>query len=258
MIGVSQLINLTCRIGGPRFAHDIYLRRIERWHNFEPEYFLLDHLVDPQRGAVDVGANEGVYAGRLSQLCPQVHCFEPIPWFAARLQQCLRPNVIVHEAAASDHSGQGDLRIPYRGEVEMHGTSTVEASNPLSDSTHTRVVPCKLVRLDEAIEEPIGFMKIDVEGHELAVLRGATGILTRDRPVLLVESEKRHNAAAPKSIFAFVAGLGYEGFFLQDGRLYALSAFSVAMHQDPANRSGGTRKVGMYVNNFIFIPGSPR
>lgn len=256
MIGISQLLDLACRVGGPRFAHDIRLRRLERWRNFELEYFLLDHLVDPQRAAIDVGANEGIYAGRLSQLCSRVHCFEPIPWFAKRLRECLRPAVAtVHEAAASDHNGQGELRIPYCGEVEMHGTSTIEPGNPLSESTHARAVPCRLVRLDDTVVEPVGFIKVDVEGHEFAVLEGAKQIISRDRPILLIESEKRHNQTAPENIFAFAAELGYAGFFLEHGRLWALSAFSAATHQNPQNLAGGTRKTGIYVNNFIFVPG---
>jgi FkbM family methyltransferase len=256
MIIVSQLIDLACRIGGPRFAHEILLRRLERWRTFESEYFLLDHLVDPQRAAVDVGANEGIYTGRLAQLCPLVHCFEPIPWLAADLRVKLRPSVIVHEAAASNRTGSGELRIPYRDEIEMHGTSTIEPSNPLDDSTHVKVVPCRLETLDTAVREPVGLIKIDVEGHELAVLQGAVELIRRDRPVLLVETEKRHSPDAPESIFAFLGSLGYCGCFLQDERPWALSAFKPQQHQSPANLAGGTHKIGTYINNFIFIPGA--
>lgn len=117
----SKFIDFACKVSGPRFAHEVYLRRLERWRIFELEYFLLNLLADPSRTAIDVGANEGIYAGRLSQLCSSVHCFEPNPWVAARLRAKLRPSVTVHEAAASSRSGIGELRIPYIGEVEMHG-----------------------------------------------------------------------------------------------------------------------------------------
>src|SRR5450631_4116169 len=116
MIIVSQLIALACRIGGPRFAHRVYLRRLERWKTFEPEYFLLDHFVDPDRVAIDVGANEGVYAGRLSQLCGKVHCFEPIPWFTDDLRKKLDRSVTVHQIALSNKDGHGELRIPYHND----------------------------------------------------------------------------------------------------------------------------------------------
>lgn len=255
MIIVSQLIDLACWIGGPRFAYEMELRRLQRWQNFEPEYYLLDHFVDPRRVAIDVGANEGYYSGRLSQLCAQVHCFEPIPWMADNLRRRLRPSVRVHQLAVSDHNGEGVLRVPYRGAVEMHGTSTIEPGNPLREATHTEEVPCRLVRLDDVIDEHVGFIKVDVEGHELAVLQGAAALIAKDRPVLLVESEKRHNAAAPESVFEFLRELGYTGLFVEEGRLRLLSHFRFADHQRPDNLADGTRKVGVYVNNFVFLPG---
>jgi FkbM family methyltransferase len=261
MIILSQLISLACRIGGPVFAHQIYLRQLQRWRTFEPEFYVLDLLVDPQRIAVDAGANEGIYAGRMAQLAPKVHCFEPIPWFAAALRQKLRRSVVVHEIALSNRSGTGELRIPYRENVELHGTTTLELDNPLPGSTHIRLVPCLVRSLDSCIDEPVGFIKIDVEGHELAVLEGAQRILTRDCPTLLVESERRHNLTAPESVFEFLQGLGYVGAFLKEGRLQSLSSFDSKVDQAPENvpdiHSNKTAKEraqtsGPYVNNFIF------
>ena len=251
MFVVSQAVGLACRLGGPRFAHSVYLRQLERWRSFEPEYYLLDHLVDPRRAAVDVGANEGIYAGRMAQLCRRVHCFEPIPWFAEALRRKLDPSITVHECALSNRKGSGELRIPYADDVEMHCTSTLEAANPLSGSNRVRTVPCTLERLDDVVSEPVGFIKIDVEGHEGAVLQGAAELIGRDRPVLLVESERRHNAAAPDDVFAFMRDMGYAGFFLQEGRPRGLDAFSVEACQQVENLP---KRDGSYVNNFIFTP----
>jgi FkbM family methyltransferase len=253
MILVSQVIDLASRLGGPRFAHDLFLRRLARWGTYEPEYYLLDHLVDPARAAIDIGANEGIYAGRMAQLCARVHCFEPIPWFAVALRKKLPPSVVVHECALSNRTGSGELRIPYNNDVEMHGTATLETENPLPGSTHVKPVPCRLERLDDVIAEPVGFMKIDVEGHELAILEGAERILRAHRPVLLVESETRHNRAAPQSIFDFLTGLGYVGFFQKQHRLHGISAFDPATDQRPENIRS---EANAYVNNFIFVPGA--
>jgi FkbM family methyltransferase len=208
-----------------------------------------------------VGANEGIYAGRMAQLTSKVHCFEPIPWFAEALRQKLSRSIVVHEIALSNRSGTGDLRIPYRDNVELHGTTTLEPGNPLPGSTHVRVVPCILRPLDSCIDQPVGFIKIDVEGHELAVLEGAQRILARDCPTLLVESERRHNFTAPESVFEFLQGLGYAGAFLKEGRIQPLSLFDSKVDQAPENvpdiHSSKTaeerrRTSGPYVNNFIF------
>lgn len=251
MIIASQLVDLACRIGGPRFAHRVYLRRLERWHNYEPEYYLLDHLVDPARAAIDVGANEGIYTGRLSQLSSRVHCFEPIPHFADALHRKLDISVSIHQCALSNRKGEAELRIPFCDETEMHGTSTLEEQNPLPGSTHVKRISCALERLDDMVSEPVGFIKIDVEGHEAAVLEGAGRILREDKPTLLIESEQRHNASAPQNVFQHFAAFGYTGLFLRNRQLCGLSSFRQDVDQRPENALQPGRP---YINNFIFLP----
>jgi FkbM family methyltransferase len=261
MIFVSQIIDLACAIGGPRFAFNVHLRRLERYRTFEPEYYLLDHLVDPGRSALDIGANEGFYAGRLAQLTKSVHCFEPIPRFAAGIRSKLDSSVVVHQCAASNRSGTAEIRVPYRGDTEFHGNSTLEQGNLLSGSTHIKLVPCNLVRLDDVVTEPVGFIKIDVEGHEIAVLEGAQRLLNEHKPILLIESERRHNAEAPESVFRFLQDRGYMGIFLERHRIKGLAAFRVETHQrlkylGTENTLGRARVDAgdVYVCNFIFLP----
>ena len=260
MLIVSQFVDLLARAGGPRVAHQILLRRLERWRTYEAEYYMLDRLVDRRRTAVDVGGNIGVFSGRLAQLCPRVLCFEPIPWFAAALRAKLSARVIVNEIALSDHEGWAELRIPYAGDVENHGNSTMEAANTLHEATRVKRVGCAVNLLDNVVDEPVGFIKIDVEGHELAVLRGATRTLTRYQPTLLIESEKRHNSAAPEAIFRFMAELGFSGEFLDEGTLKPVAAFRPDVHQqEDALRTRmreGPLSTCRYVNNFIFRPTS--
>jgi hypothetical protein len=58
---------------------------------------------------------------------------------------------------------------------------------------------------------PVGFIKIDVEGHELSVIKGATALIRRDSPIILVELEDRHRPDAMRSFSSFLGGLGYGG-----------------------------------------------
>jgi hypothetical protein len=141
------------------------------------------------------------------------------------------------------------------GDVEMHGTSTIAKENLLEGATKIQSHRCQIRSLDDTIIEPVGFIKIDVEGHELEVLQGSVGILEKDRPVLLIESEHRHHSGAPKNIFEFMSGYGYAGLFLEDDKLRSISAFNMKFHQNPAAMADGVRKIGLYVNNFIFVPG---
>lgn len=245
----STFLDLAARLAGPKALLKLDLWRTARWRNFEPEFYLLEFLVDRRRAAVDVGANEGIYAARFSQLCRRVHCFEPIPWFAARLKRTLGDRVVVHETALSNTAGEAWLRVPYDGETELDGLSTLEAGNPLREATHTRILSCRTEKLDDAVQEPIGFVKIDVEGHELAVLEGAVETIARDMPVFLVESERRHNPRAPEAVFDFFVRHGYSGLFCCNGRWFNTEAFTLPVHQTTDNL--GKNK---YANNFLFFP----
>lgn len=226
MFLISSLIDAAARMSGPLNRHRLHLARMARWGKGEPEWHLLDHLVDPARAAVDVGANVGLYAGRLAQLCPQVHAFEPIPWLADDLAAKLPDNVRLHRLALSNATGTATLRIPTRSGIEEHGLATLEKRNALAGLDSVRTIHCALGRLDDVIDDPVGFVKIDVEGHELAVLQGATRILREHRPVLLIESEARHHPDAPGNVFALLQDEGFAGFFLAGGRLRGLGAFA--------------------------------
>lgn len=218
----------------------------------EDEWYLLPWLVDPDRAALDVGAHYGSYAGRLARLARRLHCFEPFPAMADRLRHRLPPWAVVHCAAASDRAGTAELFIPLRpdGTPAVAGASLAAENVQLHNRRGLRV-PCSLVRLDEIVTEAVGFIKIDVEGYELAVLRGAARILEIDRPILLIESVRFLNPAAPLHIFEFLRPLGYNGLFLYRGRLHGLDSFVPEIHQSVGPTGAPSPD---YVWNFIFIP----
>jgi len=235
---LSPLVDAAIRLAPAPLAFRLELRRLRRWKTMEPEWLLLDSLVDPQRAAVDVGASRGLYAGRLAELCPWVHGVEPQPRLVAELRRKLPRNTTIHAVALSDQPGEAVLRIP-----PDDGRASLEPHNAVAGDRLT--VP--VARLDELVEQPVGFMKIDVEGHELAVLRGAERILRADRPVLLIESEALHHPAAPFNLFEHLGERGYAGWFLWQGERLAVERFVLDIHQrldcNPA-----------YANNFVFEP----
>jgi hypothetical protein len=100
-------------------------------------------------------------------------------------------------------------------------------------------------------------IKIDVEGHELAVLEGAHHTLIRDQPHLLIECEDRHRADAIQSVRDFLAKYGYVGYFYHQKRLHPISKFQPSL-QNPdvlADFGPKSRAEIVYVNNFLFIHG---
>lgn len=139
------------------------------------------------------------------------------------------------------------------------GRSTIDDNNVLGDANGDAVQSIDVLakRLDDLELDDVGFVKIDVEGHELAVLRGATETLTRNRPAVLVEAEERHHRNAVGAITELLNGLNYQGYFdIGDIRL-PIEKFDAAAHQNPANigdRKDNWASDGMYINNFVFVP----
>jgi FkbM family methyltransferase len=140
----------------------------------------------PQGGvAIDVGANLGEWAVPLAQAVGphgKVFCSEPNPTIAAALAQTLRINNLGHAevwpVAISDSNDQGYLAI----DSADTGRSHLAASG----------VAVPLRSLDSIAAETgfdrVDLLKIDVEGHEAAVLAGGSEMLRRFRPALIFES----------------------------------------------------------------------
>jgi hypothetical protein len=105
--------------------------------------------------------------------------------------------------------------------------------------------------LDSYHFDDVDLIKIDVEGHELAVIEGAVDTILRCKPHLIIEIEQRHISKPIDEIFDFILQQGYDGFFLSNGSLNPLSKFSHSVNQEPYLDEVSQK---LYVNNFIFKP----
>jgi FkbM family methyltransferase len=211
----------------------------------EREIHVLRDVVDADRHAIDVGVYEGIYSRRLAGLCRGVIGFEAHPVSAAFCTAALGKLAVIHNVALSDRSGTVNLRTPELTAEWAEGLSTVEPTNDLGGcSASTLEVP--VARLDDFALPPIGFIKIDVEGHEESVLRGATETIARDRPVLMIEIEERHNPGALARLFGRLGAEGYEARCVVNGALVAAPS--------PDNLAARAPSDPTYVSNFFFIP----
>ncbi len=241
----------------PRLAHRLALKRElpPGLAHAEIEEAILPALVDPAREAIDVGANLGRYTKLLAGLAAHVHALEPDPRLADFLRRVGYRNVSVVEAAASAARGTAELLVPGPDRASHSATASLEAE---AVGAAGRVERIETVPLDGFAERPIGFVKIDVEGHEISVLAGARGLVARRRPVLLVEAEDRHRPGAVDVLRRFAKETGYGGFFLRRGRALPLSEFRAAEMQDPAALVPGRPRIALdYVNNFVLMPEGP-
>ena len=223
--------------------------------HFDVELRLLRYLCDPNKASIDVGASAGSYTVHLLNHSTKCYAFEAIPSSAARLKQRLtarpHPRLRVETVAVSDRAGQAQLKVM----TADTGRSTIEAANAVERSGAVEVLTVPARRLDDYIEvmDPVGCIKIDVEGHEEAVLHGAEKILRRDRPSLIVEIEERHKAGSLTAVRKYLGDLGYRGFFFRGGRLHPLERFNVEEHQDVAKIAVDVAGESAYVNNFLFF-----
>jgi FkbM family methyltransferase len=209
----------------------------------ERELAYVNSLCDHSSLSVDIGANRGVYSYLMRQHSRSVIAFEPNPFYANLVRRALK-DVQVIEAAVSDHAGKTMLRVPLRQAVA--GMGTIEAENTL-ESIPVHLIEISILTLDSLQLPRMGFIKIDVEGHELAALRGAAATIERCLPNFLIEAEERHRKDAVLSVYGFLAKYGYSGFFHVNGKLHPMEEFSTDSYQDISAIAHP------YVNNFIFV-----
>lgn len=205
---------------------------------------LAEHITNRER-TIDVGANMGIYSYALSKLSRHVEAFEPIWYCTDLLKACAGATIRVHNVALSDHAGEAKLHIPLR---ECGAEFTELAS---LDRSGGNALSVPLVRLDDYDFRDVGFIKIDVEGHEMAVLNGGRQTIERNRPGMLIEIEQRHIRCPISEVFDFILGLGYHGIYYLGGKRYPLAEFSYEHHQARYLDNVYTKA---YVNNFWFTP----
>jgi FkbM family methyltransferase len=138
----------------------------------EVELHLLEFLCRRDQDAIDVGANDGSYVHYLRHHARRVIAFEPMPGLARALRRKFPRRVVVESLALSDKAGTTSLRTPAVDGIAVTGCSTVSATASATYPGH-RAIEVPMDRLDNVYADQVGFIKIDVEGHEQAVLNGA-------------------------------------------------------------------------------------
>jgi FkbM family methyltransferase len=226
-------------------------RVFERLWADETELCLVRALLGTHGAFVDVGANDGPYSMLAAHFGRRVVAFEPNSAVAEGLRAALGRGVEVHAVALSDHAGSAVFFLPVQADTDITTRGSLEAG------AHTdfqrREMTVDVATLDSFDLEDVALIKIDVEGHEWQVLRGALTTVRRDLPNLIVEIEEHR---APGNLTRFVGtltGLGYEGFVVHDRQLMPVADFSVAVHQRPEHAPAWGTRSRSYVNNFIWV-----
>jgi FkbM family methyltransferase len=176
---------------------------------------------------VDVGANVGSLLEMFTEVAPSGRhiAYEPVPWLADDLERRF-PSVTVRRAAASDESGDAQF-VVHR---ELPSRSSLQSVGYAADDVQT--IDVRLETLDSDL--PAGYvpdlLKIDVEGAEHLVLRGALDTLREHRPLVLFEHQRKtaaHYGSGPDEIHALLVDeAGYRIFDMDGAGPYSRAQFA--------------------------------
>ncbi len=197
------------------------------------EMYVLRKVLRPNDIAFDVGTNLGWYALNCAQVVGskgKVYAFEPNPAVADRAVENCRlnhlTNVRVEEIALADKTGRLEFYIG-----DNFGSLVKKVAR--LDSRKIKRMSVPVTTIDAYVKDlhikKISLIKIDAEGKDLEVLRGAVQTLRRDHPYLIVEIfglSWDTDVGRDKKILAYLGKLGYQAYAFVQGGL---------QRYDPAN-----------------------
>ncbi len=168
-------------------------------------------LISPGCKIADIGANIGYFSLVMAHRAGPygaVHCFEPHPLLQKKWQTHLRrwPQCTLHPIALSSQEGEMDLYIPQNFE-KNEGIASLEKQD------NAKVIKVAVQTLDRALAgKKIELIKIDVEGHELDVLKGASTMLETVENIVFEDFQK-----SKSPVIVFLQNKGFKVFRLHKG-----------------------------------------
>lgn len=196
------------------FCFSLYcIKRVNKG-NYEQEFMHFVNLIKEKGIVLDIGANIGITVGPMANKLPncKIHAFEPIAENFNTLSKVIKylklKNVITYHFALGNSEGILKMIMPTINNSRMQGLS--KAYNPdIPEKGVIYEVPIK--KLDDLYFEndQVVAIKIDVENFELEVLKGATNLLNRNKPIVYCELWDNENR---KYALDLLYSIGYESF----------------------------------------------
>jgi FkbM family methyltransferase len=238
---------------GVRFLSNIYWKKEA---GFEPLVFqVISRLTPKTQVFLDIGSHFGWYSvvvQKLNPLC-RTFCFEPIPELFSdnhKFHQANNTNnqTILHYAL-SDKPGRSVIHMPSQERVNEVSSASMETNFFYNKKFPSRSVEIECVTLDEQLRifrqewsDLIMLAKIDVEGHECAVLEGGKYFLAACRPWLVVEIDT--GGERVHAMIKLMGEINYDFFAIVKEGLFKIH---------PAGLLGFPRG-----HNFVLVPSEKR
>jgi len=177
----------------------------------EGEIDLFKQFVGPGDVVIEAGANIGahtVWLAKASAPGGMVLAFEPQRLIFQTLCANLALNSVTNVVAFPSACGEsrGIIFVPMLDPFKSNNFGALEVG------THTEVAGenVAVMRLDDLAVSRCRLLKVDVEGMELEVLKGARETISRCKPVLYVENDRKEKSAA---LVGFIESLGYQSYW---------------------------------------------
>jgi FkbM family methyltransferase len=253
MLKLASIKKILIKLFGPRFTGVVHGSRfaylIWRKSKTDPEMLYLASLIREGDVCVDVGSNSADWTTYFSRKVGKkgaVFSFEADPYYAHATHTACRilrlSNVVFFDFGLSDKSEVVNLVVSDESGTLLSGTQKIISANSRKKDLAV-TVSIALRRLDSlTVDYPTlndaNFIKIDVEGYELFVLRGAEGIIKRKRPVIVLEyGEYADHGYTAADLNAYLEGCGYVGFGITHGRdLVRVDRNMECLHAISSNR----------------------
>jgi FkbM family methyltransferase len=170
---------------------------------------ILQKVLRPGSNAIDVGGHDGEILQEMLKYAPQGNhfCFEPLPDYFDRLQKKF-PQAQVYDIALAETTGETSFNY-----VVTNPAYSGLKKRAYAGKETIKEIKVKTAPLDSIIPEStsIDLIKIDVEGGELGVLKGAKRILSKHKPVVVFEHGKGASefyGTTPEQVFDLFSEMG--------------------------------------------------
>ena len=245
----------------PSVSRDLIYQEINNinWKDFpneEGELLLIELFLNKDSVFFDVGANNGDYIYTANKIVPEqnIFAFEPIPKSYNQISRTFK-NACIQNIALSDMASKNArLKIPVIDSKKFYTRSTLQTQFKEKGEEQSIIINVKVSTIDEFVKEKklqqIDMIKVDVEGAEFKVVKGAVESIRKFRPVLQIEIEQRHHDYPITEIIDFIRGLGYECYYLNPDMLKIC-----LLNRNPVDMQNIENiKTKHYINNFYFLP----
>jgi FkbM family methyltransferase len=216
-IRLLRLSNYRKKVWGNRYLHLNHDSLQSMWVMYNwivdwEEFNFIESYLKPEDTVFDVGTNMGFYTVWMSRyliLPGKIHCFEPDDLSLKRLLKNIEINKL-ESIAKVNHNAVTDK------EGEFFFTTGMDGENHLSQVNQEDLIKVYGISLDSYAQQnnilEIAYIKIDVEGFELSVLKGATELLMQKQILVIqleINQQLRHSNADASQLTDFLAAYGY-------------------------------------------------